>query len=319
MIKKELGKKKYLKMREVFETEDKDFTPWLNDHLDMLSEELDIDIIDSNVEEGVGDFSCDIVAKDSDTKQTIIIENQFGTTDHDHLGKIFTYGAGKNAKIIIWIAEKFREEHKKTLEWLNENIDPTSGVSFFGIAIKLIQIEDSPKVAPDFNVIVKPNTWERNIKISGTQPASDTNKKYLDFFTELVDEYSKINPGWRKLTPLPQSWLGFGAGKSGLAFNWSFRGNNRISVELYIDTGDKNENEIIFDGLLKNKTQIDNDIKGLSWEKLEDKRACRIAVYRNISYPIKTLPKIHYPDILDWATTTMKQFSHVFSDYLKKL
>jgi len=316
MIKQKLGKIKQVDLKDVFEKEDKDFTPWLNENLNILGEKLNIDIIDSNVEENVGNFSCDIIARDSDSNKIIIIENQFGTTDHDHLGKILTYAAGKQAGIIIWIAENFREEHKKALEWLNENVDPERGPSFFGIEIKLIKIEDSPP-APDFRIVVKPNDWERMIKISS--PMSETAKKYLEFYSKLVDEYKKINPRWRKVKPQPQSWLSFGAGKSGLSFVWAFKSNNRFAIELYIDTGDKNENERIFEELEKHKDKIENEIKGLIWERMEEKRACRIAIYKNIKGNIKYLSEEDYPEIIEWASKTMKEFSNVLSRYIKKV
>lgn len=285
--------------------------------MDILAKKLNLEIIDNNIEERVGQFSCDIIARDSDTNKIIVIENQFGTTDHDHLGKILTYAAGKQAGIIIWIAENFREEHKKALEWLNENVDPKTGPSFFGVEVKLIKIENSP-LAPDFRIVVKPNDWERMIKMS-SQTLSESSKKYLEFFSRLVDEYKKINPKWRKIKPQPQSWLSFGAGKSGLSFGWAFRSNNRFSVELYIDTGDKNENERIFEELEKHRDKIDREIRGIVWEKMEEKRACRIAIYKNIKGNIKTLSEEDYPRIIEWATKTMKEFSSVMSKYIKKI
>jgi len=42
---------------------------------------------------------------------------------------LITYSAGVNAGIIIWIAKELREEHKRALEWLNEN--SISEISFF--------------------------------------------------------------------------------------------------------------------------------------------------------------------------------------------
>lgn len=278
MVKQKLGKIKQVNLKDAFEKEDKDFTPWLNKNIEILGEKLNIDIIDSNIEEKVGNFSCDITARDSDSNKIIIIENQFGATDHDHLGKILTYAAGKQAGIIIWIAENFREEHKKALEWLNENVDLEGGPSFFGVEIKLIKIENSPP-APDFRIVVKPNDWEKLVKMS-SQTMSETAKKYLEFYSKLADEYKRINSKWRKVKPLPQSWLSFGAGKSGLSFGWTFKSNNRFAVELYIDTGDKNENERIFEEIEKYKEKIEEEIpEKISWEKLEEKKACRIAIY----------------------------------------
>lgn len=258
------------------------------------------------------------MAREANSNRIIIIENQFGQSDHDHLGKIFTYAAGTDAKIVIWIAETFREEHKRTLEWLNENVDPGSGLSFFGIEIELFQIEDSP-VAPDFNVVVRPNEWERTIKVFSPKPTSEVNKKYLEFFSKLVDEYSKANPSWNKVKALPQSWLGFGGGRGGLAFNWAFRSRNRLSVELYIDTGEKSENERIFEEIESNRKEIEDRVGELSWEKLEAKRACRIAVYRDVGSSMKALPETEYPKIIEWAVSTMRQFSNVLSNYAKNV
>jgi len=316
MIKQKLGKIEQVKIREVFDREDEDFTPWLNENISILGEKLNLNITDNNIEENVGNFHCDIIAKDSDSNRTIIIENQFGATDHDHLGKILTYAAGKDAGIIIWVAEKFREEHKKVLEWLNENVNPESDLSFFGVEIKVIKIDNSPP-APYFDIIVKPNDWERSIK--GWPTLSETQRKYLKFYSLLVDTYKKINPKWRKIKPQPQSWLNFGAGKSGLFLGWAFRSNNRFSIELYIDTGDKNENKRIFEDLRTYKNEIENKIKGVSWEKLEEKRACRIAIYKKLKGSISSLSEEDYPEIIKWGTETMKQFTSVLSKYFQKL
>ena len=43
----------------------------------------------------------------------------FGSTDHDHLGKLITYSAGLDAGVAVLIAEDFRDEHRPALDWLN--------------------------------------------------------------------------------------------------------------------------------------------------------------------------------------------------------
>ena len=69
----------------------------------------------------VGPYSADVLAKDVDTDAYVVIENQLEKTNHDHLGKSITYASALNAKTIVWIATDFTEEHKKALDWLNDN------------------------------------------------------------------------------------------------------------------------------------------------------------------------------------------------------
>lgn len=312
-MKQKLGKIQRVDLRNIWKKEDKEFTPWLKENIDLLSEKLGIEIIDTQSEERIGDFKLDIIGKDANTSKLVAVENQLESTDHNHLGQLITYSAGVNAGIIIWIAKELREEHKRALEWLNEN--NISEISFFGVEVHVISIDDS-NPAVDFRVIVEPNDWERNIKSSATR--TDTEISYVDFYSKLVNFYSEINPKFRKVKAQPQSWLNFSAGRGGLRFGWAFRMGNRFSVELYIDTGDEIENKRIFDKLKKYKDTIDLEIKGVEWEELETKRACRIVIHRKTSGQIKTLQDKERDNLINWGAEQMKTFSNTFSKYINK-
>ena len=131
-------------LRLVWKNEAYDFTPWLaeEDNMNILGDTIGIDISEISTESSVGGFSADIVAKETGTDRIIVIENQLEDTNHDHLGKIITYASGKNASIIIWIVKNAREEHRKAIEWLNENMD--ENIDFFLIQIELWKIGESP-------------------------------------------------------------------------------------------------------------------------------------------------------------------------------
>ena len=110
----------YGNIRDAWSKEDKDFTPWLaNDGLDILSDEIGIILKKVATEVSVGKYHADILAENEKTGEKVIIENQYGDTDHDHLGKLLTYGAGLGAKILVWISEKFTDEHRATIDYLN--------------------------------------------------------------------------------------------------------------------------------------------------------------------------------------------------------
>ena len=145
----------------------KDVTLTIPSHknIAILGEELKIDLEVIEMEKSVGPFRADILCKDTGTDKYVIIENQFGKTDHTHLGQIMTYASGLDAFTVIWIAENFTEEHRAALDWLNNITD--ENIEFFGIEIELFKIgESSP--APMFNMVSKPNTWSKSIKKSSS-------------------------------------------------------------------------------------------------------------------------------------------------------
>ena len=76
-------------LREVWKTEDKDFTPWVAENIEYLNDILDLNLQVEETEYKAGSFEIDILATGVQGK--VIIENQFGKSDHDHLGKILTY------------------------------------------------------------------------------------------------------------------------------------------------------------------------------------------------------------------------------------
>ena len=86
----------------------------------MLGDVLGITIELEERESSVEAFSLDILARDQDSGEAVVIENQIEQSDHEHLGKLITYASGKDAKYIVWIVKDAREEHRAAIEWLNK-------------------------------------------------------------------------------------------------------------------------------------------------------------------------------------------------------
>ena len=61
-------------------------------------------------EKSAGSFSIDLVAED-ESGDKVIIENQIGKSDHDHLGKVITYLTALDAHAAVWIVADPRPEH----------------------------------------------------------------------------------------------------------------------------------------------------------------------------------------------------------------
>ena len=86
-----------------------------------------------------------------------------------------TYASGLKAVKIVWIATKFTEEHRSSLDWLNQITDDT--FNFFGLEIELWKIGNS-SIAPKFNIISKPNDWSRSV-VAASKSAELTDSKLL--------------------------------------------------------------------------------------------------------------------------------------------
>lgn len=158
-------------IRQIWQTEPHGFTPWLasNENLPLLGEAIGLQLELQSTEESVGDFRADIVCTSRPEGGLVLIENQFEQTDHTHLGQILTYTAGMEAVTIVWIAERFRDEHRAAIDWLNEKTPEE--INFFALEIELWRIADSP-VAPKFNVVCKPNEWTHQVA-AATRPPSE--------------------------------------------------------------------------------------------------------------------------------------------------
>ena len=100
----ELGRLEPVNVREIWEHEAHDFTPWLADNLDRLGTELGMNLELVATEVSTGPFYLDILARESDLEVNVAIENQLGGSDHGHLGQLLTYAAGHDARILIWVA-----------------------------------------------------------------------------------------------------------------------------------------------------------------------------------------------------------------------
>lgn len=253
------------------------------------------------------------------TEDPVVIENQFGPTDHDHLGKLLTYATGIDAGFVVWVAESFRDEHRSVLDWLNDR--DVKGTRFFGIRPRVTSIGDDGTSGEDtvgfeFTVDMELNDWERDFR----KPSAGREQAYREFFTQLVDVYAEEHPRWNPPTPQTRSYLTFGVGVSRLEFAWVFHRETEFAVELYIDTGETERSETIIDALRDHQTMIEAEVNSdLVWERLADRRACRIKMARRDSGPVEGLSTSEQYNLIEWGSERMESFRDVVEPQLQNL
>ncbi len=162
VAKKKISRLTYFKPREAWTHEAHDFTKWLFDNIDYLSDALGIRLEAVETETNVRQFRADVLAHDVDSDSQVLIENQLERADHKHLGQVLTYAAGLEANCVVWIATGFEDAHRSAIRWLNDN---TMGhVAFFAVRLRVVGIGEKGPVAPVFEVVERPNSWERQIR-----------------------------------------------------------------------------------------------------------------------------------------------------------
>ena len=184
----ELGNLEEVDLRQAWPHEARSFTPWLSENLEILSSVIGIPLELEGQEVAVEQFSADILARNPRDDSRVLIENQLEQSNHEHMGQIMTYLAGLDVNTVIWIAAGFKEPHLSAIRWLNEHtIEP---FAFFAIKLKIVRIADSP-MAPVFEVVVKPNTWERQLQsiAKETQSLSVVGELRRKFWTCYLEKY----------------------------------------------------------------------------------------------------------------------------------
>jgi hypothetical protein len=308
-----------IELRDIWLSESSDFTPWLarDENLLTLGETLGLELELEAQERAVGPFRADILCKDIGTNAWVLIENQLERTDHTHLGQLLTYASGLEAVTIVWIAARFTEEHRSTLDWLNRITDET--FRFFGVEVELWRIGDSA-AAPRFNIVSKPNNWSKMVTQAARaiDDAELTTTKALQlaywtaFGSTLVAQGGALA---RERKAQPQSWMSYSIGRTGFGVNASMaRPKRQVRAELYMSSPSA---KAWFHLLHAQKAEIEADLGyPVDWEELPEGRDTRISIALNNTDPED---EADWPRQHEWLAARLGEFHRVFVNRVKQL
>lgn len=276
-----LGTLTQIDIRVAWLSEPGDFTPWLASEagIRLLGETLGVELEVVSMEEAVGPFKADIVARRTDTpdESLVLIENQLERTDHLHLGQLLTYAAGLKAATIVWVARNFTEQHRAALDWLNEIT--SEHFEFYGVEIELWKIGESD-AAPKFNLVARPNDWSREVRSkavdSDVSPLKQLQQQYWGGLRERLVE---LKGPVKSQMPLPQHWTNFSIGRTGVWLQATVTSRGKwISASLEVQ-GPPGKGWYF--ALLNQRDAIEAEIgQPLEWEELPNRKVSRAALYR---------------------------------------
>lgn len=317
-----LARLERVQLRDVWLSESADFTPWLASppNIKLLADTIGLDLEVEAQEKNVGPFRADILCKETTSNAWVLIENQLERTDHTHLGQLMTYAAGLEVAVLVWIAERFTEEHRAALDWLNEL--GSERLRCFGLEIELWKIGNSP-VAPKFNVVCKPNDWSRTIAASASHlELTETLQLQHDYWKAFVAYLESKGSPLKPQTPKPQNWMNIALGRTGvylsaIASTWSEQhgygmGENRVQVTIDHPQYAKS----YFAQLESDRDLIEKELgEPLAWNNPTAKKTCTLALRRTSSLEDRE----DWPSQFEWLRQKLERLATVFTPRVKAL
>ena len=304
-------------VRELWSNEANDFTPWLHDNPEILGALLGTELFPEDREVAVGRYSADLLFRDS-TDRIVVVENMFGPTDHDHLGKLITYSAGLDAGVAVLIAEEFRDEHRSALDWLNHISQ--NDFAFFGVIIEAWRIGDS-NPAPQLRVDTQPDNWSRAVRSTASSDSTIAQlyRRFWGRFLPELHEARQARPKWSRVsTPSKRQWMSFGSARSELLrYNPCFCAvpTRGCRVEAYLDSTRIDPSQV-FDWLHVRRNEIDDAIdQEVDWDRLDGKRACRVSVY----FPdeVRVGDEDRLDDLIEWMVPTLCELKNAIDPVIE--
>lgn len=311
-----LSRLEEVELREVWPDEAQNFTPWLakEENLDLLAQTLNMELELEAQEIYVGDFRADILCRNTENPEHetwVLIENQLRETNHKHLGQILTYSAGLDAHTVIWIAKKFREEHRAALDHLNEITDER--FRYFGVEIKVWKIGDSAR-APQFEIVSSPNDWRREVsqeaRRAETENFSPARLQRKKFWTQFHDYMTQIGSQLRLRERKSTRYIVFDIGRRGFAIAAWVNYRKRLLIELYM-TG---KNAPAHFHLLKEQCKEIENKFGDSLEWQEERH--NVILWLDVVNPTDETDWLNQHE---WLASKLELFDKVFRPRIKAL
>lgn len=219
---------------------------------------------------------------------------------------------------IILVAANFRKEVTSTVLWLSNfrvrmqcfRATPFAlGEELFLNVEQIIPVKDTE----EYTIGLADKAKD---EVEGLETEARRHPIRRQFWTEVI---RAMNAGqsqlYQNISPGRESWISAGSGVRGVGFNFGAT-QQYGRAELYIDVGDKAENEALFDRLHADRAAIETEVgEPLEWQRLDHRRACRIKLER----PADVFDRDQWADMIAFMTNAMVRLERALGSRLKRL
>lgn len=223
-----------------------------------------------------------------------------------------------NAQRLILVGAKFRKEVTATALWL---ISHNIRMQCFKVApyafgeelfLDVQQIIPTPEAAEYMIGMSDKQAEEKSVQAS--QRRSFT-LRYA-YWEKMLEQFSARGIAlYQNRSPTKDHWLSGASGNAGCSYNLIFL-QNEVRVEVWLATRPPELNKAIFDDLERQKQTIEQAFgASLSWERLNDKKSCRIAY----SQPFDGFNEENWPTMIDWMAEHIVRLEKAFKKPLNSI
>jgi len=304
-----IGKLRKVKLREVWEHEAKDFTPWLAANPDVLGDVLGLEIEFTESEKQVGPYAVDVIGQDHTHNTVLIVENQLEKTNHTHLGQLITYAANTDAVTVVWIAKEFTDEHRQAIDYLNELAGGSGKARFYAVQVSAVKIDDSSPAAL-LELVAQPNETHAVISSAVRDAAESTGKSaiYRELWRKYFAEVQSKDPDLTRYSaPQGTNWQNVNSIKGGWGNIALVIDKERIPrVEIYLFRRDGRHLDL-YEYLKNQRKEIEKDFGGpLVWDEQEHLVSRRIMSHRKSPVELENVQT--HGQLISWMLGEHQKF-----------
>jgi len=225
----------------------------------------------------------------------------------------------RQSQRIILVAGSFRKEVTSTVLWLlnfkikMQCFKATPFALNDQLFLTLEQIIPT-KDAEDYTISMVDKAQE---DLSTQEELKERHHLRLEYWSKLLPKIKGKTTIFQNSSPSKDHWLSSGGtGISGLSYSFVVT-KSYVSVELGISKSSQAENKRVFDELKQHEKEItENFGNELSWERLDNKKMCRVSFYLE---GVSLFEKEDWGKMMDFHVTNMIKLESSMREPLKRV